>query len=277
MRYFLIILFAFLLSVISAHAKNRILMLYYPPTGKIVSERRLELSGMASATHKGEYWGHDDSGNSIQVYRFNHSGQILQSVALKGAQNIDWEDMTGDGEGNYYIADAGDNLFWRKTYQIYHFVEPPENESGNWDCTCYSFQYEDGRSYDCEAFFILNGKFYLIEKMSIVTDSKPKIFCIDTLEKGKILTAKAIGPLNIKRKVTGAEYSPRHNVLAVLTYSCVVFYDVKEESNLLTPPLLYTVGLFYGSEALCFDGDDLVITNERGEIWKHSLKVYLER
>jgi hypothetical protein len=247
-----------------------------PPTGKIKSKKLNELSGIAPARREKEYWGHNDKGNDPKLFRFNDQGQILQTVVLKGIKNDDWEGMAKDREGNLYIAGTGDNEYKKKAYHIYKLPEPEKDVNKVDDVTIYSFKYPGKRQHDCEAIFILKEKIYLIPKEK--NDAiKPKIYCLDKLEKKKKITVREIGTLEIQGLVTDAAYSSRHQQLAVLTYSGIAFYRVKEESDLFNPPIHYIFSEFGQCEALCYDGNNLVVTNESGAIWKYPVESFLKQ
>jgi len=58
------------------------------------------------------------------LQKATHAFGLAQKVKLKGVKNVDWEGMTVDSKGNFYIADIGDNKLRRKSYRIHQFTEP---------------------------------------------------------------------------------------------------------------------------------------------------------
>ncbi len=254
-------------------------------TGKIKSKKLNELSGIVKsrfasplrsepAKGEGGYWADNDRGDDAEIFRFNSEGKILQKVKLKGVKNIDWEAMTVDSKGNFYIADIGDNKLRRKSYRVYQFTEPKTSAKKIKKINVYKFQYADGEPHNCEAIFAMNDKLYIITKEQTV---KQKIFCIDKLEESQTISAREVGKLDIFGRVTDAAYSPERKQLAVLTNKEITFYHVAEESDLLKPPVQSTHIRFGQCEALCYDGDYLVVTNEKGSIWRYTLEVFLNK
>ncbi|MFQ6040629.1 MAG: hypothetical protein ACE5PV_07210 [Candidatus Poribacteria bacterium] len=242
-----------------------------PPTEDIKSKKLDELSGIAPARGEEEYWGHNDKGNDAEIFRFNSRGKIIQKVELKGARNVDWEGMTSGSNGDFYIADTGDNKLRRDLYRIYKFTEPKTSAKKIKNIGSYKFKYADGKPHNCEAVFAMNDKLYLISKEQKV---KQKIFCIDKLKAGETISAREVGRLDISGRVTDAAYSPERKQLAALTEKAISFYNVAKESDLLKPPIYSTHIRFGQCEALCYDGDYLVVTNEPGKIWRYPLEAF---
>lgn len=67
----------------------------------------------------GEVWTQLDSGNPNALYRIDPSnGQVLRTVTVGNASNVDWEEITTDGQW-LYIGDFGNNLGSRTDLRIY--------------------------------------------------------------------------------------------------------------------------------------------------------------
>jgi len=271
---FLIILTAFFLNACGDNKSNASSTLRRSATGKIKSKQLNELSGIVPAKGREEYWGHNDKGNDEEIFRFNSKGKILQKVELKGVKNEDWESMTADSNGNIYIADIGDKELRRKSYRIYRFTEPKTSAKKIKKINSYKFNYADGKPHNCEAIFVMDDKLYIITKEQEV---KQKIFCIDELKKKRKISAREVGRLDIFDQVTDAAYSPELKQLAVLTEKKITFYHVAKESDLLKLPVHSTHIRFDQCEALCYDGNHLVVTNESGGIWRYPLEVFLKK
>jgi len=78
-----------------------------------------ETSGLIFAG--GRMWTHNDSGGDNAIYAVDTSdGTILQTVILKGATNVDWEDIA-QSDAHLYVADIGNNQGNRKNLKIYRF------------------------------------------------------------------------------------------------------------------------------------------------------------
>ena len=75
-------------------------------TGVGMSDLVIETSGLLRVND--QLWTHNDSGNDPILYRIDPlDGSVLQMLAIN-VPNIDWEDITTDGEF-IYIGDVGNN------------------------------------------------------------------------------------------------------------------------------------------------------------------------
>lgn len=85
-----------------------------------------EISGLAPAS-TGDFWAHNDHGNRARLFRLGREGQALGRVVVKGASNIDWEDMARmpmNSGGCLLVGDIGDNLGRREEVHIKFIPEP---------------------------------------------------------------------------------------------------------------------------------------------------------
>lgn len=63
----------------------------------------------------------NDGGGKAEVYKLNpENGEIVQTIVLKNAKNVDFEAITYDGK-YMYVGDFGNNLGNRKDLKIYKF------------------------------------------------------------------------------------------------------------------------------------------------------------
>jgi hypothetical protein len=96
--------------------------------GYVRSERASEISGLAvSPRTPGLLWSINDSGDGPFLYALGEDGSDRGTVRVRGAQNIDWEDLAAfelDGKSYLLIADVGDNLSWRPAVTLYVVEEP---------------------------------------------------------------------------------------------------------------------------------------------------------
>jgi hypothetical protein len=96
----------------------------------VESDELDEISGaVASRTHAGVIWVHNDSGNDPAVYAIDESGTDLGRVDLPDLSARDWEDIAlGPGPNpalDYlYLADIGDNSQRRDDVLIHRLPEP---------------------------------------------------------------------------------------------------------------------------------------------------------
>ena len=147
------------------------------PIATIESEELNEASGLVHSRSNSHYfWSHNDSGGKPVLFLISEEGANAAQFNLKGATNIDWEDIAigpgpKDSISYLYVGDIGDNRAVRKTYEIYrtpephlqgHDVQPRGSLS---DIAMISYVYEDG-ARDAEALLVdpQTADIYIISK-----------------------------------------------------------------------------------------------------------------
>lgn len=129
----------------------------------------------------GKLYGHNDGGGEPALYEIDTtSGTTTKTIMLRGASNIDWEDIAQD-ENNIYVGDFGNNERGNRTdLAIYKFPKTDILNSGtevtipSSDIDVIHFKYQDqvefikkqtnSTRFDCEAFFYKNGFLHLFTK-----------------------------------------------------------------------------------------------------------------
>ncbi|MEM6394705.1 MAG: hypothetical protein AAF741_00055 [Bacteroidota bacterium] len=147
---------AFICLLLSACASaNR------PPMHWPNAEEVIEISGLAFVDSCA--LGHNDSGDEANVYLISsaefrrNSADEIETINLSAAAR-DWEDMTTDPVGNWYLGDFGDNFRRRDSLQIYRYH--PEIQQTD----LIEYTYPDGRRHDCEAMVFQGGKLHVFTK-----------------------------------------------------------------------------------------------------------------
>ena len=97
--------------------------------GTINSGEITESSGLvASKCQENIFWTHNDSGDDAFIFAVNRTGEKLGTFTVKGAKNVDWEDIAtlknARGECVLYIGDIGNNVRARGELIIYIVKEP---------------------------------------------------------------------------------------------------------------------------------------------------------
>jgi hypothetical protein len=116
--------------------------------------------------------GLNDSGSEPILYLFSikrHSGTRM--VKIKGAQNVDWEDLTAD-DTYVYIGDTGNNSGIRQDLTIYRVKKDDlrKNVEAEADKITYaydgqtSFKSSSKNNFDCEALVCVGDSLYLFTK-----------------------------------------------------------------------------------------------------------------
>jgi len=108
------------------------------------------------------------------------------------------------------------------------------------------------------------GEFYLVTKTSL---GKTRLYMLDQSDKGQKKILHKIQDFSRIKEVTAADYSEQNRFLALLTYSEVVIMKAVSDKSIFTQFTRIPLSLKQ-SEAICWDRDDLVITNEEGELYR---------
>lgn len=174
---------------------------------------------------------HNDSGNKAELYEIDkNTGEIIRTVKVKNATNVDWEAITQDGE-NIYIGDIGNNGGNRKNLCVYKIsidqylntnndVVYADKISYNYgDQTNFSnFTYQ--HNYDAEAIIAFRDSLYIFTKNWKNFKSRiyalPKIKGDYTLNPSKTFETQFL--------VTDATYNPYTNTILIVGYGTLHSY-----------------------------------------------------
>ncbi len=225
-----------------------------------------ESSGLVkSRTYDDVYWTHGDSFNEPAIFAVRADGEVLAKVRVT-APNVDWEDIAIDDDGFLYIADIGNNWKWLGRRHIFKVREPnPFKDDGKTARveTVYSISYPK-KAFDAEAFFVHKGIMYLVSRHD---ETKARIYRL-ALDEQNAVTLKEIAALRVYL-AAGADLSPDGTRLAVCTIRDTWIYDVNDDMTPVEGKKPAFVRYPNDQvEACCWDGGDLVLTNERGRIFR---------
>jgi hypothetical protein len=248
-----------------------------------------EASGLAFSLHDPDLlWLINDSGATATVHLTDTQGTSRGLLHLKGAKNIDWEDLatfTFDGKPYLLIADCGDNEARRQQVTLHLIAEPTPPSPGksiglnlkpDWSI---NYRYEDGPR-DCEGVAVDSNSqsILLLSKR----ENPPAIYQLPLRKPkpGEVLTAKRLGPLAplplppktrphpYATQPTALDISADGKLAAVLTNRGVyLFRRSPKESWAQTfakaPEILGAHGLSQ-AEALAFtpDSKNILVTSE---------------
>lgn len=140
-----------------------------------------EASGIAdSKINPGYLWVEEDSGNPPQLYLLDHTGSSVKKIYVKGASNIDWEDIAlangPDVAKKYlYIGEIGDNDAVHTISAFYRMEEPLASTDTVRSFDLIRFSYADGPR-DAEAFLVDDASkdIFIITKR----DAKARVYKI---------------------------------------------------------------------------------------------------
>jgi hypothetical protein len=280
MRLFsIIIILFFLTSCVSS----------YP-----ISDQLSEISGIENPV-RSVYISINDSGDEPVLYIMKSDGVIFHKIFISGAKNVDWEDLSFDGDF-LYVGDIGNNRNQRKDLMIYRI--PWNNSWGNYyidgklnhnlpdtlRADPFSFNYPDQISFppeesrmnfDSEALTYADGKILILSK----DRSKPyqglsKIYELDLSDKSsktKLLQEIQLNGVSwLTGSVTGCDYL--NNKLYVLTYKRLyIFERTKGQFKLLRKKNL---GRLQQWEGISVESESEVrIVAEKSHLGKQKMKI----
>lgn len=137
----------------------------------ITDPRIVESSGLvASPSHAGVYWTHNDSGDSSRTFALDSHGRTLGVWNWQVAKARDWEAITAStdssGRGLLWAGDIGDNSSSRTNGILVHRAFEPAKVAGGGilRATSYRLRYPDG-PHDAEALFVgADGRLRVVTK-----------------------------------------------------------------------------------------------------------------
>lgn len=228
-----------------------------------------ESSGLAKDDHADTFWTHNDGGGKAELYQFGMTGKLLATKPVPNAQNVDWEDLTQDSTGNFYIGDFGNNTSNRDTFTIYKF--DPKTEQTD----LITFRHPASSIppvnskvpvNDCESFFFHKGSLYLFSK-NWGKDKTVKLYRLPA-EKG-VYTASSSDSIQINAQVTSAAISPDGKTFALLTYGKVLVFEVRDgHINFDKPKGCFRFSRKQSEAIVFLNNTDMLMTNEQGDIYR---------
>ena len=257
------------------------------PVHKLSHPAVSESSGLvASPRITGLFWTLNDSGDGPFIYPINSFGEQWpgspkRGIEVRGARNVDWEDLTFDGQGRIVVADVGNNANERRDLTLYYLREPDPAETFVEVLRAVRIEWPEQlafppaeRNFDCEAVFWASGRVHFLMKHR--ADDQTTLYRLDR-ERGFPEPSRPvrIGSFPIGGMVTAADASPDGLQLAVLTYGAIWLFERPDtEANFLDHPTRRLSIRAWQCEAIAFDpdGSHLWITNEQRSIYKVALQ-----
>ena len=232
-----------------------------------------ESSGLAPAETAGHYYSFGDDGNTPTLYEITSKGQLVRTVAIN-ADNRDWESLSRDPQGNYYIGDCGNNESTRRDLAIYRVRLDNPKQVG-----VISFSYPDQdefppkkkqRNFDCEASLWHDGRVWLFTK-DRGQSSTSKVYTVPD-QPGEY-TAKQVASLAIPGEVTDAALRADGRRLVLLGRGELFILDGNTWADILKakPRQISLTGTGQTEGAVFKDDKTLVITTEQGGMFEYQL------
>ena len=232
----------------------------WQPTGQYTHPAIQESSGIvASRQFEGVYWTLNDSGNPAVLYATKLNGELIQEISVQGSQNFDWEALGIDDHNQLWIGEIGNNSRLRTDLKVVVVTEPnPFTDTETEVIASYPYRYPN-ENVDAEGLFIADGVPYIVSKER----ERAVLYRFPTLEADTEHVLESVGEFAEAKWVTGAGISENGTRLAVCTYDALWIYQgtANDLAQMIQSTSWHLPHGFLG-EAVCFDGYNLVLTNE---------------
>ena len=229
----------------------------------------------------------EDSGNLNSIYKFNLYNNDREETQVNTIENIDWEAITSDQQGNLYIGDFGNNANDRKNLSIYKLSSTNLSKV----TAKISFNYPEqtdfpakkgDKLYDCEAFFHYQNALYLFTKNRSKgfdgTSLLYKIPAIEGYHSAELLGNFKTCSNNNSCVITDAAISPNEKKIALLGHDKIwILENFKGDDFLSGNILTLELNHYSQKEGICFmDNETLLIADEKnkktgGQLYKVNL------
>lgn len=235
-----------------------------------------ESSGIAMTTGT-KIWSHNDSGGKNELYSFEFKGNILRTITISNATNIDWEDLAVDNKKRIYIGDFGNNNNIRKDLVIYRIPDPESFLENSVEAEAIHFSFEDQasfppdasqRNFDVEALVWKSDSLYMFTKdRSTPITGYTKLYKIAAspgTQVARLAGKYYLGNTTTSARVTSADIDPESGDLALLTQDKLVVFRNYAGNNFFSGKTTeYTFAPVPGQvEAIFFAGRKKVYMTE---------------
>ncbi len=170
--------------------------------------------------HNGNLITHNDSGNEPLLFVLDTASlQIVRTIRIRNAVNIDWEDIAQD-DTHFYIGDIGNNAGDRQELQVYKISKTDADLADAVDAELIRVSYEDGASgfpgpnsdWDAEALLVFEEELFIFTKQWQSNGTKAYAF---PKEPGTY-SARLRGTYASNGLITGAVYN-EYSAIAYLS------------------------------------------------------------
>lgn len=238
----------------------------WQPIGQYTHPAIQESSGIVrSRQFEGVYWTLNDSGNPATLYATKLNGELIQEIWVQGSQNFDWEALGIDDQNQLWIGEIGNNSRQRTDLKVVVVAEPNPFENTEVEVIAsYPYRYPN-ENVDAEGLFIANGVPYIVSK----EQERAVLYRFTTLEVDTQHVLERVGKFTGAKWVTGAGLSMDGTRLAVCTYDALwIYHGTAGNLTEMIQGQPWHLSHNYSGEAVCFDGYDLVLTNEARDLYR---------
>lgn len=233
-----------------------------------------ESSGLCPADQPGTYFSFGDEGNDATLYRLSATGQLRGTLTL-GTTNTDWESLSRDNQGNYFVGDCGNNGNDRRNLVIHRFRPEKPRQVADIkfkypDQTEFPPEQKKARNFDCEASLWNSGRVWLFSK-DRGADATSKVYSVP--DQPGNYTAQLVTKLAIPGQVTDAALRPDGHRLVLLGRGELFVLDGDSWDDILkaTPRQVSLAGAGQTEGAVFKDANTLIISTEQGGFYEFTL------
>jgi hypothetical protein len=234
-----------------------------------------ESSGLAEADQPNTYYTFGDGGTTPTLYKISGTGEALGSLAI-GSENKDWESLSRDPQGNYYLGDCGNNNSSRRDLRILRFradnpQQVTEIKFTYPDQTAFPPEKKKERNFDCEATRWHEGRVWLFTKDRGL-GSTCKVYSVP--DQPGSYTATAVTQLAIPGEVTDAAIRADGHRLVLLARSEMFVFDGNSWADILKaqPRHIPLPGVGQTEGCVFKDDNTLLISTEQGGLFEYTFK-----
>lgn len=233
-----------------------------------------ESSGLCPADQPGTYFSFGDEGNDATLYRISDTGQLRGALSL-GTTNSDWESLSRDDQGNYFVGDCGNNENDRRDLVIHRFRPEQPRQVADIkfkypDQTEFPPEQKKARNFDCEASLWHGGKVWLFSR-DRGNDATSKVYSVS--DQPGTYTAQLVAKLAIPGQVTDAALRPDGHRLVLLGRGELFVLDGNSWEDILkaAPRHVSLTGAGQTEGAVFKDANTLLISTEQGSFYEFKL------
>ncbi len=236
-----------------------------------------EVSGIEFDKHQ-RLWAINDGGDSPLLYHLQRNGKVKQTIEITNAHNIDWEDMTQDDFGHFFIGDFGNNDASRNWLTIYKIENPIDIKESTTKAEIIKFTYpkellplsdSSNKNQDLEAFVYYKKQLYFFTK-NRTEPFDGKTHLIKTGDSAANYKAKYISSFTTCTSfkeacwITSAALSPDRQTLVLLDSKSLWLFKHWQEDDFFSGEVYQIdLGVITQKESVTFfDNDRIVFTDE---------------
>lgn len=242
----------------------------------------------------GTFWTHGDGKNPSELYQFDTTGRLLRTLGFSNIQNVDWEDITRDEEGNIWIGDIGNNDSDREDLTLHKIDNPFNHDSEVVFATSLKIRYPDqleipspisNRNFDVEGIAFYKDSILLITKnRSYPNSGFAKIYIVPAIsgQAEARLVDSVFTETHIQLgRITGADYNSKENLLVINSLRRI--YTIPQKNGVFQIDSMKTYRMEFHSnqfESMVYSGNHTAyMTAEKPSVfceikWSDDLFVY---